>query len=66
MEPGGSKPNSQGLSRINPILGIDTHFFKFHYYIVLLLRLGLSKGPFPVGLPVKILKDLLPSSILAI
>jgi hypothetical protein len=29
------------------------------------LGLGLSKGPFPVGLPVKILKELLPSSILA-
>ena len=29
------------------------------------LRLGLPKGLFPVGLPVKILKALLPSSILA-
>ena len=29
------------------------------------LRLGFPKGLFPVGLPVKILKALLPSSILA-
>jgi hypothetical protein len=29
------------------------------------LRLGLPKGLFPVGLPVKILKALLPSYILA-
>ena len=29
------------------------------------LHLGLPKGLFPVGLPVKILKALLPSSILA-
>ena len=42
------------LSRINPISRIDTYFFKIH-----------SKDLFPVGLPVKILKALLPSCILA-
>ena len=53
------------LSRINPIPRIDTYLFKVHSNIVLQLRLGLPKGLFPVGLPVKILKELLPSSILA-
>ena len=49
-------PHSQGLSnnsylsRINPITRIDTY---------------LPKGLLPVGLPFKILKALLPSSILA-
>ena len=53
------------LSRINPIPRIDTHFFKIHSNIILHLRLGFPKGLFPVGIPVKILKTLLPSSILA-
>ena len=52
------------LSRVNPIPRIDTYFFKINSNIV--LRLGLPKGLFPVGLPVKILKALLPSSILDI
>ena len=62
-------PHSQGLSNNsypvpnNPIPRIDTYLFKVHTNIV---RLGLPKGLFPVGLPVKILKALLPSSILAI
>jgi len=53
------------LSQINPIPHIDTHLFKVHSNIVLHLHLGLPKGLFPVCLPVKILKALLPSSILA-
>ena len=65
MEPGASMPHSQGLSN-NPyseqnqpnssrsILILSSH-----------LRLGLPKYLFPVGLPVNILKALLPSSILA-
>ena len=65
MKPEGSMPHSQGfsiipiLSRLNPIPRIDTYLFKVHSNIVL------PKGPFPVGLPFKILKALLPSSILA-
>ena len=47
------------LSRINPIPRIDTHLFKVHSNIVL------QSTPRSVGLPVKILKALLPSSILA-
>ena len=47
------------LSRINPITRIDTYFFKIHSNIVL------PKGFFPAGVPVKILKALLLSSILA-
>ena len=53
-------PHSQGLSiipilsRINPITRIHTYLFKVHSNIVL----GLPKGLFPVGLPVKILKAL--------
>ena len=62
---GGSMPHLQGspiipiLSRINPIPRIDTYFFNVH------LRLDFPNGIFPVGLPVKVLKALLPSSILA-
>ena len=51
MEPGGSMPHSQG--DIN-ILLLSSH-----------LLLGFPKGIFPVGLPVKILKAFLPSSIMA-
>ena len=47
------------LSRINPIPRIDIYFFQAHSHIVL------PKDLFPVDLPVKILKALLPSSILA-
>ena len=54
------------LSRINPIPRIDTYLFKVHSNIVLpSAPIDLPKGPFPVDLPVKILKALLPSSILA-
>ena len=54
MEPRGSMPHSQGLSNNSypePNQPTSPH-------------LGLPKGLFPVGLPVKILKALLPSSIL--
>ena len=63
MESGGSMQYSQG-SPINsypePIPRIDTYLFKVHCNIVL----PSTPRP-PVGLPVKILKALLPSSILA-
>ena len=52
------------LNRINPIPCINTYFFKIHSNINFPC-LGLPKGLFPVGLPDKILKTLLPSSILA-
>ena len=66
MEPGGFMSPSKGLSdnlymsRINPIPRIDDYLFKIHSNIVLYLRLVLPK----CLLPVKILKALLPSSIL--
>ena len=70
MEPGGSMPHSQGLSNnsypepnhflvLMPISSRSILILSSH------LRLGLPKGLFPVGLPVKILKALLLSSILA-
>ena len=71
MEPGGSVPHSQGLliipilSRINPIPRIYTYFLRYFVILPSYLRLLLPKGLFPVGLPVKILKTLLPYSILA-
>ena len=52
------------LSQINPIPYIDSYFFKIHSNIVLLfMPSGLSRGIFPVGSPIKILKALLLSSI---
>ena len=51
------------LSRINPIPRIDTYFFKVHSNIVLPSSLGFLNGLFPAGLPIKMLKELLPSSI---
>ena len=72
MEPGGLMPHSQGLSNnpypepnqpnlpsLIPISSRSILILSSH------LRLGLPKGLFPVGLPVKILKALLLSSILA-
>ena len=60
MKPGGSMPQCSPiipiLSRVNPISRIDTYFFRIHSNIVL--------PSTPVGVPVKILKALLPSSIL--
>ena len=71
MEPGGSMPHSQGLSNnpypepnqpnfpaLTPISSRSTLILSSH------LRLGLPKDLFPAGLPVKILKALLLSSIL--
>ena len=52
------------LSRINPIPRIDTYSLRSITILSSHIRLGLPKGFFPVGLPVKILKALLPSSIL--
>ena len=51
------------LSQINPISRIDNYFFKVHSNIFPHLRLDLPKGLFPVGLPAKILKALLSSSM---
>ena len=56
-----SSPIIPILSRINPIPRIDTYLLKVYSNIVLP-----STGLFPVGLPVKILKALLSSSILLI
>ena len=53
------------LSPINPIPHIDIYFFKIHSNIVLPSMPGISRSLFPVGLPVKTLKALLHSSILA-
>ena len=53
------------LSRISPIPRIDTYFLRYILILSPHLRIGLPKGLFPVGVPVNILKALLPSSILA-
>ena len=50
------------LNPLNPIPRIDTYFFKIHSNIVLPPTSRLSKA---LGLSVKVLKVLLPSSILA-
>jgi len=69
MEPGGSMPHSQGspiihtLSRINPFPAMIPISSRPILILSAHLRLGVAKGLFPVGLPVKILKA--PSSILA-
>ena len=62
-------PHSQGLSN-NPYSEqnqpfIDTYFFKVRSNIVLPSTPRLPKGLLPVGLPVRILKAVLHSSILA-
>ena len=64
MEPGGSMPRSEGLSN-KPYPGpnqIPIRSIRISSYH---RRLDTIKGPFPEGLPVNILKALLPSSILA-
>ena len=53
------------LSQINPIPRIDTYFLRSILILSSHLRLGYSNRLFPVGLPDKLLKALLPSSILA-
>ena len=66
MEPAGSMPHSQGLfnnsyPETNQLSSrVDTYFLKIHSNIAL----GLPNGIFPVGLLVKILKALPPSSVL--
>ena len=69
MEPGGSMAHSQGLSNNSYPEPKQTQFpalihISSRYTLMLSshLRLGLPKGLFPIGLPVKILKTLLPSS----
>ena len=67
MEPGGSMPHSQGLFN-NPYLEPNQPIPISLRSILIwssYLRLGLPRGFFPVGVPVKILKALLSSSILA-
>ena len=61
-------PHSRGLSN-NPYPessqpNSSSYFFKIHSNIVHTSTLGLPKGLFPVGVPVKILKALLSFSIL--
>ena len=71
MKPEGSNHIQKGspivpiLSRINPIPHIDSYFLKVLLILSFHLRIGLPKGLFPVGLPDKILKALLPSFILS-
>ena len=68
MEPGGPLPHSQGhplipvLSRINPILRIDTGLFKIHFNVVLPYMSRPSERALSCRLPVKILNVLLASS----
>ena len=66
MESRGSISHTQGLS-INPYPELVLIPISLKSILILSfhIRLGLSKGIFPVGLPVKILKALLPSSVLA-
>ena len=66
MEPGGSMLHSQGLSN-NPYPEPNQPNSLYWSILILFshLRLGLPRGLFPAGVPVKILKALLPSSILA-
>ena len=72
MEPGGSMPHSQGLSNNSyseqnkpNSPRIDTYLFKVHSDIVFPSTPRPPQRSFPLGLPVKILKALLPSSIVA-
>ena len=72
MEPGGSIPNSQGLSNNSypepnqPQFPALIHISSKSIMILSShLRLGLPKGLFAVGLPDKILKELLIFTILA-
>ena len=57
MEPGGSIPHSQGF--------YDTYLFLSILIMPSHIRLGLHNGVLPVGSPVKMLKTLLQSTILA-
>ena len=68
MELGGPMPHSQGLSN-NPYPESNQPNSPISSRFILILsphlHLGLTKGLFPLGLPVNILKALLPSFILA-
>ena len=68
MKPAGSMPHSLGLSN-NPYPGLNLPNSSYWYLFLKSpfshLRLGLPKSLFSLDLPVKILKSLLPSSILA-
>ena len=52
-------------SQVSPISRIDIYFFNTYFIMSPHLCLGLSRGIFPVGSPVKMLKALRPSYILA-
>ena len=62
-------PHSQGLSNNSysepQFLVLTLISFRFILILSSHIRIDLPKGIFPVGLPIKILKALLPSSILA-
>ena len=57
MEPGGSMPHSQGLSN-NTYPELNQPSSRSVLILSSDLCLGLPKGIFPVGLPVKILKNI--------
>ena len=63
MEPGASMPHSQVLPK--NLYSEPKQSNSSHSNVVLHLRLGFPKGLLPAGVPVKILKALLPSPILA-
>ena len=69
MEPGGSMLHSKGLSNnLNPEPNQPLVLIPTSLPIIILyshLSLGLPKGLFPVCVPFKIFKAVLPSSILA-
>ena len=66
MEPGGSMPHSQELPN-NPYPELVLTPISLRFIVILSshLRLGLPKYLFLVGVPVKYLKALLPSSMSA-
>ena len=61
MEPGGSMPHSQGQAESTQLPGLIPISSRSILILSSYLSLGLTKDLFPVGLPVKILKALLPS-----
>ena len=67
MEPGGWMSHSQGLSNnhLSQFLVLVPIYLRSILILCSHIRLGLPKGLFPVVVPVKIFKKLLPPSILA-